>query len=64
MQYSQYYPDLAYPEWYGRDVKCLQKTRITKAGEMLECQSFPLFLNPRIICGRKRAGLQKKCRLH
>lgn len=54
MRYSQYNPDLAYPEiltdgrypeWYGRDVKCLQKTKTTKAGEMLECQSFPLFLN-------------------
>ncbi len=55
MQYSQYNPDTAYPdtvleaglypEWYGKDVKCLQKTRTTKAGEMLECQSFPCFVD-------------------
>lgn len=54
MQYSQYSPDIAYPdiltdslypEWYGKDVKCLQKTRTTKAGEMLECQCFPSFCN-------------------
>lgn len=55
MQYSQYdpntsYPEIVpdmnlYPEWFGKDIKCLQKTRTIKAGEMLECQSFPCFVN-------------------
>jgi hypothetical protein len=32
-------------ECIGQDVKCLQKTKTTKSGEMIEIEAFPSFLN-------------------
>lgn len=44
-------------EFIGRNINCLQRTDSTKAGEMIEIQSFPSFLN------RKDYSRAKKCKL-
>ena len=43
-------------ELIANDINCLQRTDSTKAGEMIEIQSFPSFLN------RKDYSRAKKCR--
>lgn len=64
MPYDNYDYEAVYSEelpeeddgYIANDINCLQRTDSTKAGEMMEIQSFPSFLN------RKDYSRAKKCR--